>query len=92
MVIDGELVTPSLQRCGVAGVARAEILATQKRVRVRDVGWDELERTSEMFLSSSVRGMLPVRELGGRALAVGPVVRAMQDHWRGLGFSMEQAG
>jgi 4-amino-4-deoxychorismate lyase len=89
-VIDQAVVTPALDRCGVAGVARAEVLAALPRAQVRDVHWDELGQASELFLSSSVRGMLPVRELDGRVLAVGPVTRALQQHWRSLGFSTEQ--
>ena len=38
-VIDGALVTPALDRCGVAGVARAEILA-MGGTQVRDLPLD----------------------------------------------------
>jgi 4-amino-4-deoxychorismate lyase len=87
-VIDGELVTPAVDRCGIAGVGRAEVLATWP-TRVRQLKLDELAGAGELFLSSSVRGILPVRELEGRPFAVGPVTRAMQQHWHSLGFSME---
>ncbi|SFS12593.1 4-amino-4-deoxychorismate lyase [Dyella sp. OK004] len=89
-VIDGGLVTPSLERCGVAGVARAEVLATHA-VRVRDIALDELRHASELFLSSSVRGILPVQAVADTVYVSGPVTRAMQRHWRALGFPMEQA-
>lgn len=89
-VIDGGLVTPSLERCGVAGVARAEVLATQA-VQVRDIALDELRHASELFLSSSVRGILPVQAVADTVYVPGPATRAMQRHWRALGFSMEQA-
>ena len=86
VVLDGEVATPVLDRCGVAGVARAEILAVLPHVNVRTICLEELTGADELFLSSSVRGILPVRELGGHIFAVGPVTRALQSHWRALGF------
>lgn len=85
-VVGGTLVTPLLDRCGVAGVARAEILDAWPQGQVRPIPLAELREADELFLSSSVRGILPVRELDGRAFAVGPVTRALQAHWRALGF------
>lgn len=90
-VLDGALVTPALDRCGVAGVARAEILASRPGVRIQGLRPAELARASEVFLSSSVRGILPVQAVGDTVYVAGPVTRALQQHWRGLGFPMEQA-
>lgn len=90
-VIDGELVTPILSRCGVEGVARAEVLAWRPGVCVRDIAFDELAQASEIFLSSSVRGILPVQAVGNTVYVPGPVGRMCQQHWRGLGFPMEHA-
>lgn len=89
-VIDGVPVTPAVDRCGVAGVARAAMLDAFPHCQVRDLPRDEALRASELFLSSSVRGILPVQAVGDTVYAPGPVVRAMQQHWRALGFSMEQ--
>ncbi|MGH8211781.1 MAG: aminodeoxychorismate lyase [Rhodanobacteraceae bacterium] len=82
----GRLITPALERCGVAGVARAEVLATLPQTQVRDVTREELMQADEIFLTSSVRGVLPVRELPGRALAPGPHARTLQARWRELGL------
>lgn len=90
-VLDGVLVTPALDRCGVAGVARAEILASRPEAQVRAMHPEELANASEVFLSSSVRGILPVQAVGDTVYVPGPVNRALQQHWRGLGFPMEQA-
>jgi 4-amino-4-deoxychorismate lyase len=90
-VVDGTLVTPSLDRCGVAGVARAAMLDAFPHCQVRDIPIEEALRAAELFLSSSIRGILPVQSVGDTVYAPGPVVRAMQQHWRELGFSMEQA-
>lgn len=89
-VIGGRPVTPSLDRCGIAGVGRAEVLAVRE-VEVRDLALGELLHASELFLSSSVRGILPVQALADTVYVPGPVTRALQSHWRGLGFPMEHA-
>ncbi|MER3547098.1 MAG: aminodeoxychorismate lyase [Rhodanobacteraceae bacterium] len=83
---DGELITPPLDYCGVAGVARAEVLARIPRAQVRAIDREELMQADEIFLVSSVRGVMPVRELPGRSLDPGPFARAVQSHWRTLGL------
>lgn len=89
-VIDGELVTPCVDRCGVAGVARAQILATRP-ARECQFMLDDLWRAKEVFLSSSVRGILPLRAVGNRAFKPGLVARALQEYWRDMGFFRELA-
>jgi len=91
-VVDGEWLTPSLDRCGVAGVARAEVLAACPQVRVGELTLAALLGASEVFLSSSVRGILPVRSLDGCGYVPGTMTRRLQQHWRDLGFLMEQDG
>jgi 4-amino-4-deoxychorismate lyase len=87
-VIDGRLCTPRLDRCGVAGVARAEVMAQVPTVAV-DIDPAALQRASEIFLTSAVRGVLPVTAVAERALVIGPVTRALQAHWRALGLPPE---
>ena len=84
-VIGGRLVTPAVDRCGVAGVARAEVLA-QSKCDVRDVTMDELMRADELFLTNSVRGILPVTALDERRWPIGDATRALQMHWHELGL------
>jgi 4-amino-4-deoxychorismate lyase len=76
---------------GVAGVARAEVLARHDDVAVRPIAWEELMRADEIFLSSSVRGIVPVSALPERELAVGAQARALQAAWRALGLQPEAA-
>ena len=92
VVIDGVLLTPALERCGVAGVARAEVLAIHPQARVVDLSLQALSTASEIFLSSSVRGILPVQSLNEWSYVPGPLTRRLQQHWLKLGFSMEQDG
>lgn len=86
VALGGELITPALDRCGVEGVARVEVLDMVPQVQVRAVSREELMQADEIFLTSSVRGILPVRELPRRTLVPGPHARAMQAHWRELGL------
>lgn len=91
-VVDGVLLTPALDRCGVAGVARTEVLAAHPQAQVGELTLDALLGASEVFLSSSVRGILPVCSLGEHAYVPGALSRGLQQHWQDLGFSMEQDG
>jgi 4-amino-4-deoxychorismate lyase len=89
-VVDGVLLTPALDRCGVAGVARAEVLASRPEAITGELTLDALLDASEIFLTSSVRGVVPVKSLGGDDFTPGNTTRQLQQHWRNLGFSMEQ--
>jgi 4-amino-4-deoxychorismate lyase len=82
--IDGQWITPPVDTCGVAGVARAEVLAQWPDCRIATIEMDALMQAEEIFLSSSVRGILPVRELDGRALPVGDDSRLVQAHFDAL--------
>jgi 4-amino-4-deoxychorismate lyase len=75
---DGQWWTPSLDRCGVAGVCRGWMLqagdAREKRLGVTDV-----ETSQAVFLCNAVRGILPVARLGvARTWGPHPRVTALQ--------------
>ncbi|MBS0571569.1 MAG: aminodeoxychorismate lyase [Proteobacteria bacterium] len=77
----GRLVTPRLDRCGVAGVARAQVLAWHGGGEQRDLEMRELMQADEVFLSNAVRGIVPVAALDERRWPVGPVTQALQQQW-----------
>jgi 4-amino-4-deoxychorismate lyase len=82
LVRAGRLATPSLLRCGVAGVAREWVLA-QGGVEVCEVSRAEVEVADELFLTSSLRGILPVARLDGLSRDVGPMTQRLQrELWR----------
>lgn len=84
VVRGGRLATPALDRCGIAGTAREWVLA-RGEVQVRDLLPREIEDADELFLSSCLRGILPVARLGGREWSPGPVTRSLQQQlWREL--------
>jgi 4-amino-4-deoxychorismate lyase len=82
LVRAGELFTPRLDRCGVAGVMREVIgsLAAGAGVncerRVLDL--EDLNHAEELFLTSALTGIRPVVELAGRRIPIGPVTRRLQ--------------
>lgn len=84
--IDDVLLTPPVDICGVAGVLRGALLEALPDTHVRTMTKEELMRADEIFLTSSVRGVLPVRALDGRVLRAGGHARAAQAHWRAFGF------
>lgn len=66
----GVLFTPHLQKAGVAGVLRRRIMeghAAEIRLHVQeaDIDLDFLAAADELFLSNSITGVWPVRELIG---------------------------
>jgi 4-amino-4-deoxychorismate lyase len=83
LVQRGELVAPSLARCGVAGVMRRWLLAQAPslgiRVREADVLDKDLARVDEMMVCNSLFGLWPVLACGARRWPAGPVTRRLQD-------------
>jgi len=70
MVRNGELITPELSNCGVAGVQRerVKLWAEVNQIPCREIqfGLTELLEADELFLVNSLIGLWPVRELQGR--------------------------
>jgi 4-amino-4-deoxychorismate lyase len=67
VVLDGKLVTPELNHCGVAGVQRDRVLSWAKQykmpVQIRNVSLDEVFHADELFIVNSIIGLWPLREL-----------------------------
>jgi 4-amino-4-deoxychorismate lyase len=72
----GSIVTPALDRCGVAGVLRAAVLREAARaaipVRVGEVPFEALQDASALSLSNARLGLVAVDELDGRGLSRSP--------------------
>jgi 4-amino-4-deoxychorismate lyase len=82
------LFTPSLDLGILAGVTRATLieLAPDSGFRVKEGAYplENLLRAEEAFTSSSVRELMPLVEVDGRALGRGPAVDALQAALREL--------
>lgn len=65
-VIDGELWTPPLERCGVAGILRQHLQAQfRDRLQVETISLGQLRNAQEIFVTNSVYGVRAVGELVG---------------------------
>jgi 4-amino-4-deoxychorismate lyase len=82
LVRGSKLLTPCIDRCGVAGIMRALVLeiavATGISAEERRLSAADLAGAEELFLTNALSGIRPVRELDGMSLAVGPVTRHLQ--------------
>lgn len=81
LIQQGRLLTPLLDRCGVAGVMRGLVLEA-----ARDLGIEAIETrltrvdaetADELFLTNSVVGIWPVARLEGKDFPVGRVPRQL---------------
>ena len=90
-VLDNKLFTPNLSLCGVAGVMRKTIieLAKNKGVEVyeKEFSKSELEMADELFLSNSLFGIWPIKEIGKTKFTkVGDVTKLLQSELYNLGL------
>ncbi|MGU9814273.1 aminodeoxychorismate lyase [Pseudomonas sp. LF135] len=88
VVRNGVLLTADLNRCGVAGVMRAEILAQAHALgiplAVADISLEQLQQADEVFVCNSVYGIWPVRSCAAMSWSVGPLTRKLQGIVRAL--------
>jgi len=83
---DGHLLTPRLDRCGVAGVARARLMrqarAAGLEVQETEIGLNEVLAADEIMLSNSLIGLRRVARLGERTWpepAISPQLQSLLD-------------
>lgn len=78
----GELSSPLLDRCGVAGVTRQRILdaalALGLRIRLGRIGACEVLAAEELFLCNSLAGLVPVGSLGARRWYAWPMAMELR--------------
>ena len=79
---DGTLVTPDLSQSGVAGVMRAQVLDSITSLgltcRVQPVSVDLIESAQELFLTNSLIGLWPIKQLEARHYVVGQISQEIQ--------------
>lgn len=82
LIRNGVLLTAELNRCGVAGVMRGELLDQARTlgitVEIRDLSMSDLEQSDELFVCNSVYGIWPVRGFAQLNWPVGPLTRKLQ--------------
>ncbi len=69
-----ELYTPNLRQSGVSGIMRGVVLAVAEEqdisVQVRDLKMDDVRAADALFLTNSLIGIWPIRELEGEDFQV----------------------
>lgn len=83
VVLDSELVTPPLTSGCLEGVTRYLVLSSCE-VSERPILMNELPYAAEAFLTSSVRGAIPITRIDDRELPIGPRAREAQDKYVAL--------
>ena len=89
VVIDGTLVTPRADHRILRGITRDRLIAAAAArglaCEERDVPYVELERASEVVLTSTLMELVPVAAINGRALAgpTGPVTARLLEAFDG---------
>ncbi len=87
LVINGTLHTPSLDTGCLPGITRAVVMEMAEKLGIpceeRGIPADDLHAADEMFLTSSIRGVMAVSRFGERILTPGPVTGLLNDVWNG---------
>lgn len=79
LVKENRLLTPRLDRCGVRGVIRSQILsAFSHRCEQRRILLDQFLEADEVFVCNSVKGVIPVTAIDEQRFEIGPVTREVQ--------------
>jgi branched-chain amino acid aminotransferase len=81
VVVDGQVLTPSLSSGCLAGVTRALVLQWCGAVEA-DLPGDALMTADEVFITSSTRDVQPVVAVDSRQLAAGPVTRQVSEEFQ----------
>ncbi|MFV2060254.1 MAG: aminodeoxychorismate lyase [Gammaproteobacteria bacterium] len=81
IVINNRVLTPKLDKSGVSGVMREQILKVSAQneiqIDVKDVPYTLLLEADEIFLTNSVIGIWPVRKLNERIYTVFPITQKL---------------
>ncbi len=80
---EGALITPELSRCGVVGVMRGVVMdaARKKGIPVveRTLALQELASANAIFVTNSLIGIWPVRELEGRPFDLDAIPNGLKE-------------
>ncbi|WP_455365498.1 aminodeoxychorismate lyase [Kaarinaea lacus] len=82
-VAKGKLYTPNLEGCGVEGVMRNLVLCTagelQKTVTIGHYFIEDLLSADEIFITNSIHGIWPVRQIDQYSYEPGPITKQLMD-------------
>jgi branched-subunit amino acid aminotransferase/4-amino-4-deoxychorismate lyase len=85
LVRNGKLITPSLASGCLPGITREVVIGMAARAGIsceeRDVTMEELHSADELFLTSSIRGVMCVSRVDGLTFPPGPVTQSLREAW-----------
>lgn len=88
LVKDKVLYTPEITQCGVKGILRDIIIQLAKKYLIsiveKDITKGELFSADELFITNSIIGVWPVKQLEWRDYGVGGVTRQLQSLYLAL--------
>jgi 4-amino-4-deoxychorismate lyase len=90
MVREGQVFTPRMDRCGVAGVVRGALMSAATvgelpwPIMETDLTLESLVGAEEIFLTSALRGVWSVATVDGSPVSGWKVAEACFDYWRAL--------
>jgi 4-amino-4-deoxychorismate lyase len=80
-VANGRLCTSDVSRCGVSGVMRRVVMEQAGECGLDcievDIDWQDLYQVKEIFLTNSLIGIWPVRQLQDIGLEIGSITRRL---------------
>lgn len=80
LVAGDRLLTPRMDRCGVRGVMRANILkAFKTSCEQRRITLDMLPEADSVFVCNAVRGVFPVIQIDHWEYSISPMIREIQN-------------
>lgn len=81
-VLQGVVLTPDLEYSGVSGIMRAEILKLCEREKIQTnigiMNLEDLYSADEVFVTNSVIGVWPVKQIDQQQFNVGPITTMLQ--------------
>jgi branched-chain amino acid aminotransferase len=88
LVRNGQLLTPPVESGCLPGITREVVMELAARVgipcAVRDLTAADLDAADEVFLTSSIRGVMGVSRLQGRSMPESPVTGRLRADWNSL--------
>ena len=85
LVKDGGLLTPSLESGCLPGITRAVVIELAMPLGIpceqRELTPQDLHAADELFLTSSIRGLMGVSRFEARTFPCGPVTQALREAW-----------
>ncbi len=83
IVADGDILTPDLTFCGVAGVMREQVMTVAEDAgicaRVATLQEKDLFHADEVFLTNSLIGVWPVTRIEQHVLGIGAITQRIQE-------------